>query len=96
MLKHLAVAAALLAFASGAFAQDAYEQALKAYRAGQYQRAIELLQEVVSTEPRAEAYYLLGYAHYALSQKAQARAYFQEAFLIEPMLKPQEVLKQVW
>jgi len=83
---------------SAAFASNGYEEALRealgAYKKGDYKRAVLDLKKYVKTNPRAEAYYLLGYAHYKLGRHAEARRYFNEAYLIDPELKPENIFKE--
>lgn len=75
-----------------AFAQQAdYEEALAAYMKEDYRAAVERLKDYVSRNPEARAYYLLGYASYALNKDDEASDYFKQAYLIDPEFDPGKV-----
>jgi TolA-binding protein len=71
--------------------QTDYEDALAAYMKRDYGAAVERLKEYVSQRPEARAYYLLGYASYALNKDDEASGYFKEAYLIDPEFDPGEI-----
>jgi TolA-binding protein len=52
---------------------------------------VERLKEYVSEKPEARAYYLLGYASYALNKDAEASGYFMQAYLIDPEFDPGQI-----
>jgi tetratricopeptide (TPR) repeat protein len=96
MLKRFITAAGLVLFmllhVVSAFSADSYALGLAAYKKGDYKRAVVELKTYVKTTPSAEAYYLLGYAYYKLGRHAEARRYFNEAYLIDPELKPETII----
>lgn len=79
--------ALLIAPYAGAQQTD-YQGALDAYRGKDFRTAVERLRAHVSTTPEAKAYYLLGYASYALNQDQEAAGYFRQAYLIDPGFDP--------
>jgi Flp pilus assembly protein TadD len=63
----------------------AYTEAVKAIDAGQFARAIPLLEDVVSREPRnADAYNFLGYAVRKNGDAAKSIPIYQKALDIDP------------
>ena len=71
-----------------------YEEALSAYSGGNYMKAQQLLENEVKKRPSAQSYYLLGYASYKLGHRKAAKRYFSEAYLIDPGLNPENIVKQ--
>lgn len=67
---------------------SSYDDALKAYRVGDYTKAAGILEKYVGRIPSAEAYYLLGYADYKLRKYRAASECFSQAYLIDPALNP--------
>jgi Tfp pilus assembly protein PilF len=62
-----------------------YEVGLKAVQAGDYQRALVLLQKVVQAEPRnADAWNYVGFSHRKLQQFDQSLVAYQKALAINP------------
>lgn len=62
-----------------------YDQGVKAVRAGNYQRAITLLQKVVQADSRnADAWNYVGFSHRKLKQFDQSLAAYQKALAINP------------
>jgi len=81
-----------LAVWTAAAASNGFEEALDAYKKGDLKKAVTKLKIHIKENPRAEAYYLLGYANYKLGRHEEARKYFEEAYLIDPELKPGEII----
>lgn len=62
-----------------------YDLGVKAVQAGDYARALTLLQKVVQTEPRnADAWNYIGFSHRHLKQFDQSLAAYQKALGIDP------------
>lgn len=62
-----------------------YDLGVKALQAGDYQRALVLLQKVVQAEPRnADAWNYVGFSHRKLKQFDQSLAAYQKALAINP------------
>jgi len=62
-----------------------YELGVKAVQAGDYGRALTLLQKVVQGDPRhADAWNYIGFSHKQLKQVDQALAAYQRALAINP------------
>ena len=62
-----------------------YDLGVKAVQAGDYQRALALLQRVVQTEPRnADAWNYVGFSHRKLRQFELSLAAYQKALAINP------------
>jgi len=62
-----------------------YELGVKAVQAGDYQRALVLLQKVVQAEPRnADAWNYIGFSHRKLKSFDQSLAAYQKALAINP------------
>jgi tetratricopeptide (TPR) repeat protein len=62
-----------------------YELGVKAVKAGDYQRALALLQKVVQGEPRnADAWNYVGFSHRKLKQFDQSLSAYQKALAINP------------
>ncbi len=62
-----------------------YDLGVKAVQAGDYQRALALLQKVVQAEPRnADAWNNVGFSHRKLKQFDQSLAAYQKALAINP------------
>lgn len=62
-----------------------YELGVKAVKAGDFQRALALLQKVVQGEPRnADAWNYVGFSHRKLKQFDQSLAAYQKALAINP------------
>jgi len=62
-----------------------YDLGVKAVQAGDYQRALVLLQKVVQAEPRnADAWNYVGFSHRKLKQFDQSLAAYQKALAINP------------
>ena len=62
-----------------------YDLGVKAVQAGDYQRALALLQNVVQADPRnADAWNYIGFSHRKLQQFDQSLAAYQKALAINP------------
>ena len=62
-----------------------YDLGVKAVKAGDFQRALALLQKVVQAEPRnADAWNYVGFSHRKLKQFDQSLAAYQKALAIDP------------
>ena len=62
-----------------------YDLGVKAVQAGDYRRALVLLQKVVQAEPRnADAWNYVGFSHRKLKQFDQSLAAYQKALAINP------------
>jgi len=62
-----------------------YDLGVKAVRAGDYPRALALLQKAVQADPRnADAWNYIGYSHRHLKQFDQSLAAYQKALAINP------------
>lgn len=79
----------ILAMSTGVLAEtDLYTNAVSAYQQGNFGKAIQLLETYVSQKPNANAYYLLGYAHYKKKNYLESSKYFREAYMIDPEVSP--------
>jgi tetratricopeptide (TPR) repeat protein len=80
---------ALLFSATMGFAQSAselFDRANEAYKNGQYQEAIDLYQNIDSTELRsADVYYNLGNSYYKLNMVAPSIYNYEKALLLDPL-----------
>ncbi len=65
-----------------------YAAALKYYNTGKYEEAAKRFKEYVKKNPKASAYYRIGYALYELGRHKEAYKYFDEAYLIDPEFSP--------
>lgn len=62
-----------------------YDLGVKAVKAGDYQRALTLLQKVVQNEPRnADAWNYIGFSHRKLKQFDPSLGAYQKALAIDP------------
>ena len=82
-----------------AFAQQsvdaAMEEAKRQYRSGNYQAATSELERVTDDAPdRADAFYLLGYAHLMLRQYPESLNAFARAFQLDPALDPRSIYQR--
>lgn len=68
--------------------EEIYNLAITAYKAADYKKASEYLEEYVKQRPEPQAYYLLGYSYYKLKLFDRAESAFNEAYLIDPELIP--------
>ena len=76
-------------------AQSSMEQAKREYRRGNYQAAVDTLNQVVVAAPdRADAYYLLGYAQLMLRRYPDSVDAFARAFQIDPKLDPRSIYRR--
>lgn len=71
--------------------EEIYNLAITSYRAADYRKASEYLEEYVKQRPEPWAYYLLGYSYYKLKVFDKAEAAFNEAYLIDPELVPPKI-----
>jgi tetratricopeptide (TPR) repeat protein len=68
------------------------EEGKRLYRRGDYRAAIDALSAVVTENPeRAEAHYLIGYAHLMLREFAPSVEAFSRAFVANPSLDPRTI-----
>ncbi len=94
----LALCAVVLSCSFG-FAQEGVEstmdEAKRQYRNGNYQAAISELTRVTDEAPdRADAFYLIGYAHLMLRQYPDSVDAFARAFQLEPTLDPRSIYQR--
>ena len=97
-LVSLALCAAVLACPL-AFAQDDVQQAMdegkRQYRNGNYEGAVAELTIVIDEAPdRADAFYLLGYAHLMLREYLDSVDAFGRAFELDPNLDPRTIFQR--
>ena len=96
-LVSLALCAAVLTCPL-AFAQDdvrrAMDEAKRQYGNGNYEGAVAELTIVTEEAPdRADAFYLLGYAHLMLRDYPDSLDAFARAFLLDPNLDPRTIYR---
>ncbi len=82
-----------------AFAQEGVEGAMdegkRQYLNGNYQAAIGELTRVIDEAPdRADAFYLIGYAHLMLRQYPESVDAFARAFQLDPTLDPRSIYQR--
>ncbi len=82
-----------------AFAQEGVEETMdeakRQYRNGNYQAAISELTRVTDEAPdRADAFYLIGYAHLMLRQYPESVDAFARAFQLDPTLDPRSIYQR--
>lgn len=66
-----------------------FESAMKLYRRGRYDAAIDAFKEVVAGDPNnAAAWYFMGYAHYVKRHLNEAQEAFAKAFAANPAFDP--------
>jgi TolA-binding protein len=83
---------AVLIWAPCALASETgFDEAMKAYSRGDYAQVVNDLKGYVAEHPEARAYYVLGYASYALKQNREAAGYFKQAYLIDPGFDPGQI-----
>jgi len=68
-----------------------FDQAVEAYQKGRYEEVVRLLDAYTAETPDPAAYYVMGYALYALGRHDEATRSFQDAFLVDPEFEPQSV-----
>ena len=79
----------ILAMSTGVLAETTiYTKAISAYQRGNFGKAIQMLEQYVQQKPNANAYYLLGYAHYKTKNYSKSVKYFREAYVIDPKVSP--------
>jgi hypothetical protein len=81
-------------FSALAQADDEYEKGLQYYNTGQYEKAVQLFKGYVERNPRASAYYLIGYSLYKLGRHDDAEEYFKEAYLIDTEFSPTQFFEE--
>jgi tetratricopeptide (TPR) repeat protein len=80
-----------------ASAQDTgYELGVSAYTERDYEKAVEHLKRHIERSPDARAYYILGYAIYALQREGrkefgESAEYFRQAYLLDPDFDPDTI-----
>jgi tetratricopeptide (TPR) repeat protein len=87
MIRHLALVCAVLLWflsSAGHAYDETYEKAVSYFKGREYRDAIPYLEKYVSRKPDPAGYYMLGYAFYQLRDYERSRAYFDEAYLIDP------------
>ncbi|MDI6768774.1 MAG: tetratricopeptide repeat protein [Anaerolineales bacterium] len=68
---------------------DAYKAAIRYFKQGEYQNAINLFQQVLVIEPNAvDAYYYIGESYRFMGNDAQALAAYKEAVKLNPGFAP--------
>lgn len=69
--------------------------AKRQYRSGNYQAALVELERVTEEAPdRADAFYLIGYAHLMLRQYSESVDAFARAFQLDPTLDPRTIYQR--
>jgi tetratricopeptide (TPR) repeat protein len=81
-------------FSALALVNDDYEKGLKYYNTGQFEEAVKHLKSYVEKNPRASAYYLIGYSLYKLGRHDDAEKYFREAYLIDTEFSPTQFFEE--
>jgi hypothetical protein len=81
-------------FSALAQVNDDYEKGLKYYNTGQFEEAVQHLKSYVEKNPRASAYYLIGYSLYKLGRHDDAEEYFREAYLIDTEFSPTQFFEE--
>ncbi|TNF56344.1 tetratricopeptide repeat protein [bacterium] len=81
-------------FSALAQVNDEYEKGLNYYNAGQFEEAVKTLKGYVEKNPRASAYYLIGYSLYKLGRHDDAEEYFREAYLIDTEFSPTQFFEE--
>lgn len=92
----LALALVILLSAVALAQETAYQKGVSAYLSKDYKAAVEHLKEYVAERPEAGAYYIMGYAVYALERQGQkdfgeSAHYFRQAYLINPEFDPESI-----
>ncbi len=93
----LAICAVLVAcsIVSAQADADVMSEAKRQYRNGNYQAALTELTRVTDEAPdRADAFYLMGYAHLMLRQYPESVDAFARAFQLDPTLDPRSIYQQ--
>ena len=93
----LAICTLLIAcsFASAQGDADIMSEAKRQYRNGNYQAALDELARVTDEAPdRADAFYLMGYAHLMLRQYPDSVDAFARAFQLDPTLDPRSIYQR--
>jgi len=71
-----------------------FDSAMKLYRRGRYDAAINAFEQVVANDPNnAAAWYFMGYAHYVKRHLTQAQEAFGKAFAANPAFDPRPFFK---
>jgi tetratricopeptide (TPR) repeat protein len=71
-----------------------FDSAMKLYRRGRYDAAINAFEQVVANDPNnAAAWYFMGYAHYVRRHLTQAQEAFNKAFAANPAFDPRPFFK---
>ncbi len=73
---------------------ELYNLAIRAYRAQDFKKAVEYLEEYIKRRPAPEAYYLLGYSYYKLKLFDRAEEAFNEVYLIDPDFVPLNLMSK--
>jgi tetratricopeptide (TPR) repeat protein len=77
-----------------AAAGASFDSAMKLYRRGRYDAAINAFEQVVANDPNnAAAWYFMGYAHYVKRHLTQAQEAFAKAFAANPAFDPRPFFK---
>ncbi len=91
----LAVGVAMLSGLALAVSDAEFQKAVDYYKVGQYEDAVRVLEQYVSERPKGSAYYLLGYANYALGKEDEAARNFRDAYLVDPEFSPGEFRRSI-
>ena len=71
------------------------EEAKRQYRSGNFRAAVDTLNRVTVEAPdRADAFYLLGYAHLMLREFPESLDAFSRAFALDPTLDPRSIYQR--
>jgi tetratricopeptide (TPR) repeat protein len=84
LLKLFVLLSLFFVSADAGAAGESYEKALRLFKGRDYKNAVVYLEKYIAQRPDPAAYYMLGYAFYQLRDYERSRAYFDEAYLIDP------------
>jgi TolA-binding protein len=71
--------------------ENPFEKGIQAYMKKDFKTASKFLREHVDKSPDAYAYYLLGYSYYKLRMHQESRRFFQDAYVLDPLISPGSV-----
>lgn len=70
------------------YAEDSLQKAYSLYYKGRMQDAIRIMKDYVDKDPDPKVMYFIGYAYYRIGDIENARRYFKDAYLIDPLFSP--------
>jgi hypothetical protein len=85
---------ALIGLAAAGYDTD-FQKAVDYYKTRHYEEAVRALEDYVEERPYGHAYYLLGYANYALGRHAEAAKNFKDAYLVDPEFSPGQFRRDI-